>query len=259
METQIKDSDNELENGKVEAEVISPEDKARMPALEEMMKVGLIYGRKKSKTSPKMKAVIYTYRNGVALFDLTKTLEQFEAATAFLKGVTAKGGRILIIGTQPAARDLVKTFAEDLKQLYVNERWLGGMLTNYKTIGARIEHFKKLKEDKAAGRHEKYTKKEQLMLTRETEKLNMFFGGVEQMVKLPDAVLIIDTTIHETALREARKMKIPVVALMNSDGDPAMATYPITANSNARPGIIWVLAKFKNELGSVKIEAPVVK
>lgn len=254
METQIKDNETELEGGKVEAEVLSAEDKAKMPTLEEMMKAGLIYGRKKSKTSPKMKPYIYTYRNGVALFDLAKTLDQIDKSIAFLKAILAKGGKILVVGTQPAARDLVKEFAEGLGQLYVNERWLGGMLTNYKTIGGRIEHFRKLKEDKAAGRHDKYTKKEQLLLTREIEKLNLFFGGVEKMTTLPSAILIVDTFVHETAFREAKKVNMPVVGFMNSDSDPEISEYSIPVNTNTKMGIGWLLSRFQNELKGVKLE-----
>ncbi len=264
MEIQIKDSEIELEGGKAEAEVLTAEDKAKLPILEEMMRAGLIYGRKKSKTSPKMKSFIFTFRNGVALFDLSRTLEQLEKAIEFLKGIIQKGGRILIVGTQPAARDLVKAFAEELKQLYVNERWLGGMITNFKTIGARIEYFKKLKIDREAGRHDKYTKKEKLLLSREIDKLTMFFAGVEEMSQLPAAMFIVDAVVHETALREARKSKIPVVALMNSDSDPELAQYPIPANSGARPGIVWMLERLKQELKNVKMESvkaeiPVVK
>lgn len=240
-------------------EPLSAEDKAKLPLLEEMMKVGLIYGRKKSKTNPKMKPYIFTFRNGIALFDLTKTIEEIDRATEFLKGVLAKGGRILFVGTQPAARDIVKSMAEELGQFYINERWLGGILTNYKTIGARIEHFKKLKADRAAGRHDKYTKKEQLLMTREIDKLTTFFSGVEQMGGMPAAVFVINTDVHETAVREAKRVKVPVVAFMSSDGDPTVVEYPVPANCNARPAIMWVMERFKQALKNVKIEVPAPK
>jgi small subunit ribosomal protein S2 len=233
---------------------LSAEDKAKLPILEEMMKAGMMYGRKKSVTNPKMKGYVYTFRNGIAIFDLVRTLENLAKAEEFLKGVMAKGGKILVVGTQPAARDLVKSFAEELGQFYVNERWLGGMLTNFKTVNSRVERFKMLKADKAAGRLAKYTKKEQLLLEREIENFAIVFSGVEQMTTLPAAVLIIDPVIHETALREARRMKLPVVALVSSDGNPDDMAYPIPVNSSARPSIVWVLEKLKSALKNVKVE-----
>ncbi len=233
---------------------LSAEDKAKLPILEEMMKAGMMYGRKKSVTNPKMKNYVYTFRNGIAIFDLTRTLEQLAKAEEFLKGIMAKGGKILMVGTQPAARDLVKVLAEELGQFYVNERWLGGMLTNFKTINSRVERFKMLKADKAAGRLAKYTKKEQLLLEREIENFAIVFSGVENMSALPAAVLIIDPMVHETALREATRMKLPVVALVSSDGDPDAMAHPIPVNSSARPSIIWVLEKLKLSLKNVKVE-----
>src|SRR3990172_2344126 len=128
-------------------EVLTPEEAAKLPVLEEMMKAGLMYGRKKSKTNPKMKPYVYAVRNSMAIFDLTKTLKNLETAAAFLKETAKKGGKILFVGTQPAARDLVKTIAEEYGQFFVNERWLGGILTNFKTVTARLQYFNDTRAD----------------------------------------------------------------------------------------------------------------
>ncbi len=227
-------------------EELSAEEVANLPTLQEMIKAGVIYGRKKSKMNPKMKPYIYTFRAGVALFDLLKTLEGIEKAAVFLKEKMANGGKILIVATQPSAKDLAKKLAEEWGQFYVVERWLGGMLTNYKTISSRIDRFKNLKVGRESNKFDKYTKKERLLIDREIEHLGDLFGGVESMDKLPAAILIINAELHETALREARRTKVPIVALMNSDSNPELVDYSIVGNSNARASIVWILEKLKS-------------
>ena len=235
-------------------EVLSAEDRAKLPILEEMLKAGGAYGRKKSKLNPKMKPYIFTVRGGMAIFDLSKTLEGIEKAIEFAKEKMAKGGKILIVGTQPAAKDLARKFAEDLKQFFVVERWLGGTLTNFKTIGTRVAHFKKLKEEREAGKFEKYTKKERLLLDRDILKFTALFGGVENMDSLPSIVFVIDPVVHETALREAKKTNIPVISLLSSDANPDPVQYPVAGNTGARSAITWILNKFMEGLKDVKIE-----
>ncbi len=227
-------------------EELTPEEVAHLPELLEMIKAGVIYGRKKTKMNPKMKPYIYTFRSGIALFDLLKTLEGLEKAAAFLKEKMAAGGKILFVATEPSAKDLVKKLAEDLGQFYVVERWLGGMLTNYKTISSRIERFKSLKAGREANKFEKYTKKERLLIDREIEHLGELFGGVETMDKLPAAMFIINTQVHETALREAIRTKVPLVALINSDSNPELVNFPIVGNSHARASIVWVLERLRS-------------
>lgn len=240
---ELKDAGAE-ENGKAEVfEQLSPEDAATLPVVEEMMKAGLMYGRKRSFTNPKMKSYIFAIRGGMAVFDLSKTLKALETALEAVKKAVKGGGKVLVVGTQPAAKELVKAFAKDHGQYFVTERWLGGTLTNFKTISSRVEHFKKLKSDKAAGRLEKYTKKERVGMDKEIEDMGELFGGFEDMTVLPAMVLLVNATLHDTALREARRMKIPVVALMSSDGNPDFVQYPIPGNASARPSIAWVLEK----------------
>ncbi len=227
-----------------ELETLTPEEQKDLPLFEEMIKAGVIYGRKKSKLNPHMKPYLYTFRNGVALFDLSKVNEAVARAQQFLSDIVTKGsGAILVVATQPSAKALAKEFAATHGLLYVTERWLGGMLTNFKTISARIEYFKKLKTDRAAGKHEKHTKKERLLMDREMEKGALFFGGVENMTTLPKALIVIDANVHETAMREANRAKIPVVALLSSDADPRRATCPLPGNTNARASIAWFLER----------------
>lgn len=250
MDTPITEKETE----QIPVEVLSAEDRAQLPILEEMMKAGVAYGRKKSKLNPKMKPYIFTSRSGMAIFDLSKTLEGIEKAIEFAKGKIVKGGRILVVGTQPAAKDLARKFAEDLKQFFVVERWLGGTLTNFKTISTRITHFRKLKADRETGKFEKYTKKERLLLDRDIEKFTGLFGGVETMETLPAVVFIIDPVVHDTALREAKKINIPVIAIISSDANPDLVQYPVAGNVGARSSISWILNKFVDALKDVKIE-----
>lgn len=247
--TTTEEKDLDLETSKPEVqEQLTAEDKAKLPVLEEMMKAGLIYGRKKSKLNPKMKSYIYTVRNDIAIFDLLKTLENLDKTTEFIKDKVSKSGKILFVATQASARDLAENLAKDTKQFYITERWLGGTLTNFKTINSRVERFKKMKADKVAGRLEKYTKKERLMMDKEMGKSATLFNGIEEMTELPSAVFVIDAILHETAVREANRMKIPVIAFTNSDADPDKIAYLIPGNCNSRPSISWVLGKLASAL-----------
>ena len=254
------DANNEITTG-VEQEVSeAAQGPSADPAvLEEMMRAGAMYGRKKSKTNPKMKRYIFTIRNGIEIFDLPQTLEMLGKAADFIKGVIGKGGRILIVGTRPAAQNLVKELAEKFNMPYVIERWLGGTLTNFKTISKRIEHFKNLKADKAAGKLEKYTKKERLEMDKQIEKFNRFFGGIESLSQLPDALLVVDTTYknHLTAVREANRLKIPIVGIINSNADPDAIVYPIPANDSARSAIAWILNKIDKAIEEAKLQKAV--
>lgn len=238
-----------------ELEVLTPEEQKDLPMFEAMIKAGVIYGRKKSKFNPHMKPYLYTFRNGVALFDLSKVNEALAHAKEFLRETVKNNGSILVVATQPAAKTLAKEFATTHGLLSVTERWLGGMLTNFKTISGRIEYFKKLKADRAAGRHDKYTKKERLLMDREMEKGALFFGGVENMTSLPKAVLVIDGELHETAMREAKRAKIPVVALLSSDADPRQVAAPLPGNTNARTSVAWFLEALGAAIVEGKAEA----
>jgi small subunit ribosomal protein S2 len=248
--------DSEIKNSSIneEAEDIMDEESEEEPQTEEvtdlkelreMTEAGLFYGRRKSKTHPRMKKFILTTRNGVEIFDLTETIKQLDKAIAFMKEVNEKKGKIIVVGTQPAAKAAVKDFSENFGFPYVANKWVGGILTNFGIVRKRVERFSKLKSDKEAGRLSKYNKKEMSKINREMEKMDFLFSGVEKMEAIPEAVLIFNPKVHMTALREAKKMKIPVVAVLNSDSDPKIIDYPIAANDNAEKSIKFVLEKIK--------------
>ncbi len=225
---------------------LTPEESA---TIEEMAKAGILYGRKKSKTHPRMKSNIHATRSGMEVFDLVKTLAFLNKAGEFLKETAKRGGGILVVGTMPASQSVVEEFAKKHNLLFVVKRWLGGTLTNFKTINQRIQYYLNLKTDKASGKLEKYTKKEQSDFDKEIVRLSGFFSGLESMPVLPQALIIIDTKEHEIALREAQRLNIPVVGIINTDSNPEEVAYPIPANSNAKTSVSWIL----NQLG-VKIE-----
>lgn len=216
--------------------------------LEEMAKAGILYGRKKSKTHPRMKGFIYATRNGIEILDLPKTMEALEKAGEFLKGTSKKDALILAVGTKPAAQELIENFGKKLSMPYVVKRWLGGTLTNFKTISKRIQYYMNLKADMASGKLEKYTKKEQVQFGKEIQRLDQFFSGLERLTRLPDALLVVNANDHITAVREARRLKIPMVAILSTDTDPEIVNYPIPANDNSKASIGWILGKLESKI-----------
>ncbi|MBI4119394.1 MAG: 30S ribosomal protein S2 [Parcubacteria group bacterium] len=241
MEDQILRQTTEQQED-INGEELSEEKKALFT---EMAKAGIFYGRKKSKTHPKMKKYIYATRNGIEVIDISQTFACLEAAAEFLKSVLSdKENQILVVGTQPSLRNTVEEFAKRHKFLYVTERWIGGSLTNFKVIHGRIDYFNKITADKEAGRLDKYTKKERLSIDREIEKMRTIFEGVKGIKNLPKALVVVDSSLHETAIREARRSGIPVVVFMNTDGNPDDIEYPIPANTNSRASIEWLLSYF---------------
>lgn len=229
---------------------------ANLPILEEMAKAGLFVGHKKSKTHPLMRQYVYGVRNGIALFDLPQTLTSLEKAMEFMQTTLHSLSGILVVGNTPAAKQISEALAQKFELPHVTERWLGGTLTNFNTLAKRISYFKKLKADKAAGRLDKYTKKERLGIDREIAKLHLKFSGVEFMEKLPEVVFIVDLENNMIAAREARKMHIPVVAIANTNADPRLADYLIPANDRSRTGLEWIFAKLETVLTAVKQKTP---
>lgn len=216
--------------------------------LDEMVKAGVLYGRKKSKTHPRMKDFILANRNGIEILDLPKTMQALEKAAEFLKEIAKKDGLTLVVGTKPVCQELAENFAKKFSMSFVVKRWLGGILTNFKTISKRIQYYMNLKADKASGKLGKYTKKEQVAFDKEIERLNGFFSGLERLTKLPDALVVIDVNEHLTAVREAKRLKIPVVAILSTDTDPEMVEYPIPANDNSKTSIAWILQKLEAKI-----------
>jgi small subunit ribosomal protein S2 len=210
----------------------------------EMMDAGVFYGRKKSKTNPKMRPFVLANRGGIEIINLQKTEEMMDAAAAFIKEKSRNNGLVLLVGTEPAAEASITALAQKLGIPYVTTRWVGGAITNFKIINKRIEHLKQLRTDLASGALvDKYTKKERLEMEKEMKRLEVLMGGLEKMTKEPDVVVIIDPILHHTALSEANTKKIPVVALANVDADPDKIAYLVPGNDKAKKSIEWFLER----------------
>jgi len=214
----------------------------------EMAQKGIFYGHKKTKTHPKIKKYLGGRRNEIELIEPEFTVSSLNDALSFLSGIVEKKGIVLWVGTQPAAKDVIKTIATELGHPYVNFRWLGGTLTNFPVIRKRVEYYEDLQNKQKSGELAKYTKKEQLKFTKEISKLSRNFEGLRALNRLPDAVFLIDGLIHHTAVREANRMRIPLVAIIDSDDNPELFQYPIFANDHAKTSISWIMNYFVEEL-----------
>lgn len=207
-------------------------------SLLELLKSGAHFGHKTSRWNPKMKSYIYTVRNDIHILDLEKTRKALLKAGDFLKDVASKGGSILFIGTKRQARNIVKKYALEANQPFINVRWLGGTFTNFKTIQKTVKKLERLQNLKATGELEtRYTKKERLLVEREIEKLEKLFEGIKEMRRMPQAVFIADVNFDDIALTEARKMKVPIVAVVDSNSNPEGIDYPIPCNDDATQAI----------------------
>lgn len=201
--------------------------------MKELLEAGVHFGHQTKRWNPKMKPYIYTERNDIFIIDLQKTLAYLETAYEFVKNLTAEGGIILFVGTKKQAQEAIKEQATRCGMPYVNHRWLGGMLTNWQTISGRIDRLNELERMKEDGIFEKYPKKERMRLEKEYEKLQRNLGGIREMNRLPDALYVVDTKNEETAVREARKLGIPIVAIVDTNCDPDEVDYIIPGNDDA--------------------------
>ena len=231
---------NELTaNNSVLAEVPSAVD----PEIAEMVAHGIHLGHAKTKNHPSMQPYIFGVRNTVSVIDLTKTKEKLGPTLEFIKGVAAKGGIILLVGTRPAARKAIIEVAEKTRMPYFVERWIGGTLTNFKVISKRVEYMETLEKEKASGELEKYTKRERMKKEEEIVRLRRFFEGLRALKRVPDAVFVVDTTHDTTAVREAKRMKVPLVALADTNSDITLIDYPIPSNDDALPAVRYMVGK----------------
>ncbi|MEI2703731.1 MAG: 30S ribosomal protein S2 [Ilumatobacteraceae bacterium] len=201
--------------------------------MRQMLEAGVHFGHQTRRWNPKMKRFIFGERNGIYIIDLEQTLSRVEAAYNFVRDLSAKGGTVLFIGTKKQAQDPVRSYAQQCGMHYVNERWLGGMLTNFETIAKRVGKMQEYERMKASGEFEAMPKKEALLLGRELEKLQKNLGGIRGMSKRPDAVFILDTKKEHIAVTEANKLKIPVIAVVDTNVDPDVVQYPIPGNDDA--------------------------
>lgn len=211
--------------------------------MEDMLKAGVHLGHAKSKNHPAMQPYIFGVRNTISLIDLTKTKEKLAATLEFVKGVISRGGLILLVGTRPAARKVIMEIAETTKMPYFVERWIGGTLTNFKVISKRVEYMETLEREKASGDFEKYTKKERMKKEEEIVRLNKIFNGLRVLKRLPDAIFIVDINEDSTAVREAKRMKIPIVALCDTNSNADLINWPIPSNDDALPAVKYMVGR----------------
>ena len=202
-------------------------------SLLEMLKSGVHFGHQTSRWHPKMKQYIYTVRNGVYIIDLEKTAAAIQVAQKYIQDLVAGGGTILFIGTKRQAKAIVKKAAEEAEMPYLTERWVGGLFTNFDQVSQMMRKLRTLKGQNARGELEKYTKKEQLVFQEEVERLEHIVGGVEQMTALPKAIFVVDTREESTAVREAVRVGIPIIAMVDTNSSPEDVDYVIPANDDA--------------------------
>jgi len=201
--------------------------------MKELLEAGVHFGHQTRRWNPKMKEYIFGQRNGIYIIDLQKTIKIFKDALSFIKDVSETGKEVLIVGTKKQAQDIVKDLAEKCESSYVNQRWLGGLLTNFDVIRGSVAKLIELEEMKEDGRWDLKSKKEQSKLEKVYRKLSKNLGGIKNMQNLPGVVVVIDSTKEEIAIQEAQKLKIPIVAVVDTNGDPENITFPIPGNDDA--------------------------
>jgi small subunit ribosomal protein S2 len=201
--------------------------------MRQLLEAGVHFGHQTRRWNPKMKRFIFGERNGIYIIDLTQTLHRVDLAYSFLRDMVANGGSVLFVGTKKQSQDPIARAAELCGMPYVNERWLGGMLTNFTTIAGRVKKMQEYERMRSAGDFEAMPKKEALILTRELDKLERNLGGIRDMTRLPDAVFIIDIKKEHIAVSEANKMGIPIVAVVDTNCDPDQVQFPIPGNDDA--------------------------
>ena len=202
-------------------------------SMKQLLEAGVHFGHQTRRWNPKMAEYIYMERNGIYIIDLQKTVKKLEEAYSFVRSVSESGKSVLFVGTKKQAQDAVKEEAERVGQFYVNARWLGGMLTNFKTMRTRVDRLAQLKKMQEDGTFDMLPKKEVVKLLHEIEKLEKYLGGVKDMRKLPGALFVVDPRKEHNAISEARKLGIPIVAIVDTNCDPDEVDYVIPGNDDA--------------------------
>ncbi|MBR3060504.1 MAG: 30S ribosomal protein S2 [Oscillospiraceae bacterium] len=215
-------------------------------SMKQLLEAGVHFGHQTRRWNPKMAPYIYMERNGIYIIDLQKTVKKLEEAYNFVRDTAANGGTILFVGTKKQAQDAVKEEAERVGMYFVNARWLGGMLTNFKTMRTRIDRLQQLRKMQEDGTFDMLPKKEVIKLTGEIAKLEKYLGGVQEMRRLPSAMFVIDPRKERNAIAEARKLRIPIVAIVDTNCDPDEVDYPIPGNDDAIRAIRLISSTMAN-------------
>jgi small subunit ribosomal protein S2 len=218
--------------------------------MKELLEAGVHFGHQTKRWNPKMKEFIYGQRNGIYIIDLQKTIKVFKEALQFIKGLAGEGREVLFVGTKKQAQDIVRDAAAKCESSYVNQRWLGGLLTNFKVIRGSIDKLVDLDEKREDGRWDLLSKKEQSRMDKVYRKLSKNLGGIKHMTRMPGALFIIDSSKEDIAILEATKMNIPIVAIVDTNGDPEVVDYPIPGNDDA----VRAIELFTNKVAEAILE-----
>lgn len=216
--------------------------------MKQLLEAGVHFGHQTRRWNPKMKRYIFTERNGIYIIDLQKTVKKVAEAYDFIKSVSEDGGKVLFVGTKKQAQDSIKEEAERAGQLYVNQRWLGGILTNYQTIKGRINRISEIERMEADGTFEVLPKKEVVELRKEYERLEKFLGGIREMKEMPKALFIVDPRKERNAIMEAKRLRIPIVAMVDTNCDPDEIDYVIPANDDAIRAVKLMTSKMADAI-----------
>jgi len=226
-----------------------------MELMTELLEAGVHFGHQTKRWNPKMKPFIFEKRNSIYIINLSETVKQLQVATDFLANVARNGGKVLFIGCKKQAQEAVKEAAQACGQLYVNQRWLGGTLTNLTTIRKSVARLSYLEQIEKSPEYSQMGKQELSALRREAEKLRRNLEGIRTMEALPDALVVIDTTREAIAVAEARRLNIPTVAIVDTNADPDLVTYPIAGNDDAIRAIRVILQKLVDAIYTATHEA----
>jgi small subunit ribosomal protein S2 len=212
-------------------------------SLRELLEAGVHFGHQTRRWNPKMRQFIFTERNGIHILDLQQTIPVLQEAYNFVADLTSRGQKLLFVGTKKQAQSILQEEATRSNQLYITNRWLGGTLTNFKTIRARLQHLADLEARRDSGDFAKLTKAEGLRLEDEITKLNRIFGGIKTMDRVPGALFVVDPQREELAINEARKLNIPIIAMVDTNCDPELIDIPIPANDDAIRAIRLIVSR----------------
>jgi len=217
-------------------------------SMKQLLEAGVHFGHQTRRWNPKMEKYIFTERNGIYIIDLQKTVKKVEEAYSFIREVAASGGKILFVGTKKQAQDSVREEAERCGHFYVNQRWLGGTLTNFQTIQKRIDRLRELEKMEEDGTFDVLPKKEVILLRKEKERLEKFLGGIKGMRSLPSALFVIDPRKERIAVAEARKLGIPIVGIVDTNCDPDEIDYVIPGNDDAIRAVKLLTSKMADAI-----------
>lgn len=221
-------------------------------SMKELLEAGVHFGHQTRRWNPKMKRYIYGARNGIYIIDLHQTLKLFDSAQKAVQDVVLSGGKVLFVGTKKQAQDAIQEAAVRSRQYFVNQRWLGGMLTNFRTIRDRVKRLAELNNMETTGVLDRLTKKEALLLLEERDKLERNLGGIKEMTSLPDLIVVVDLKKEHIAVAEARRLEIPIVALVDTNCDPDVVDYVVPGNDDAIRAIKLITGRLADAVAEIK-------